>query len=112
MTKKHSLTYCLTCADPLIGKGAYLMTHYATICEHYAATGHCFLISDPDKGSGRHEMTKYLENEGYVLTTEKNEHILAVMPTNHHCSTSKGHLYCFQPEEHFPEFVEDNDCEC
>ena len=110
--RKKKLTYCEDCNHPIFSRGAYLLSFFDEICDHFAQKETPYPLNDIEKGSGKNEMVQYLERDEFVITTEISEAFIAIKPTNCHKSKKHGCLFCFQPEEHFPDFVEDNDCEC
>lgn len=95
MTDKVVLRFCHDCSQQLQRHGLVAEDHYRSICAWYAIKRKLFCEAG-DEGRGP-TMIHFLEQRGYVETTDAGGGMLGVRPIGHNDIVDDGevvHCYC------------------
>ncbi len=90
---------CKTCCNSI--KDAYKIFLWEDVCRQKGLFKHILLFKTSCDETL--DSIRDLENDGYILSTETNQHTIAIKPLGEHDYTDGEHegiLYCLKPEEH------------
>lgn len=92
------IRFCKACHDDLMENGHFLFEYYMKLCGHYCE-GIKIHVRGGSEGKGD-TLTHYLENKGYIISTESSETTLMLMPIGHKLIENEIHEFCCKRREH------------